>query len=83
MSVEERARHAIGDLVRELRTERHLSQEDLAARSKMHRNFVASIERGERNPSLVTLLGLAAALDVRASELVATVEQAVADDGDG
>jgi transcriptional regulator with XRE-family HTH domain len=82
MSVEERARHAIGDLVRQLRIEQQLTQEDLAARSRMHRNFVASIERGERNPSLVTLLGLAAALDVRASDLVATVEREVADDRD-
>lgn len=60
-----------GRRLRQLRKANGLSQEELAFRAGLHRTYVSSAERGERNVSLVNLVRLARALDVHVSELVA------------
>ena len=64
-----RHRAAFGNRVRELRGERGWSQEDLAERSGLHRNYVGGIERGERNVGLDNIHALANAFGVRVSRL--------------
>lgn len=59
-----RALQLLGRTVRRLRKQRGLSQEELAARSKMHLNHLSSIERGERNAGILSILKLARGLDV-------------------
>jgi ribosome-binding protein aMBF1 (putative translation factor) len=59
-----------GRRVRTLRRERRLSQEALAARAGVHRTYVGSVERGERNVSVLNIHALAAALDVDPSDLL-------------
>lgn len=56
--------------VRSLRLARHISQEKLAELSGLHRTYVGSIERSERNISLENIDRLAAALDVAAVDLL-------------
>lgn len=58
-----------GKALRELRTERGLSQDELAARAGLDRNYIGMIERGERNPAIVNVVKIAEALDVSPSEL--------------
>jgi transcriptional regulator with XRE-family HTH domain len=58
-----------GKRVRELRLARGLSQEELAFRAGVHRTYLGSIERGERNPALKNIAAIAKALDVTLSEL--------------
>ncbi|MGH2957600.1 MAG: helix-turn-helix domain-containing protein [Solirubrobacterales bacterium] len=60
---------AFGQTVRAHRTRRHISQEELAARSGLHRTYVSGIERGERNLSLESILKLAEGLEVNPGEL--------------
>jgi transcriptional regulator with XRE-family HTH domain len=69
------AHAALGRAIRDARVDRHLSQEDLAARSGMHRTYLGGIERGERNPSYQNLRRIADALELRTSELLAAGEQ--------
>ncbi|WP_018297240.1 helix-turn-helix domain-containing protein [Corynebacterium lubricantis] len=59
-----------GARVRGRRKECGLSQEELAYRSGMHRTYVSSVERGERNIALVNIVAIAGALDIDAGTLV-------------
>ncbi|MGI8774472.1 MAG: helix-turn-helix domain-containing protein [Actinomycetota bacterium] len=59
-----------GERVRARRHELGLSQEEVAERAGMHFTYVGSVERGERNISLVNIVRLAAALGVDPGELL-------------
>ena len=52
-------------MLRKRRSELDISQEELAARAELHRTYVADIERGTRNVSLVNLETLAGHLGYR------------------
>ena len=60
----------LGLAVREHRRARGLSQEDLAEKCGLHRNYIGGVERGERNVSYLNLLKIAAGLELRLSELI-------------
>ena len=53
-----------GDRVRELRIAQGLSQEVLAQKAGLHRTYIGSIERGERNISLNNIQKISVALCV-------------------
>jgi transcriptional regulator with XRE-family HTH domain len=59
-----------GKRLREVRTSKGVSQEKLADLAGLHRTYVSSVERGERNISLVNIHGLAQALGVKMAELM-------------
>ncbi len=59
-----------GERLRGVRQERGISQEKLAELAGLHRTYVSSIERGERNVSLVNIERLADALGVTMAELM-------------
>jgi transcriptional regulator with XRE-family HTH domain len=56
--------------IQHLRSTRNLSQEELADLCGLHRTYVGSVERGERNITLSSLEVLAHALGVSAPELL-------------
>lgn len=64
----------LGRAVREARAELRISQEELSLRTGVHRNYIGGIERGERNPSVTTIVRLAGALEVPPSELFREAE---------
>lgn len=64
----------LGPALRKARTERGLSQEELAFRSEVHRTYISEIERGLKNPSLFTLERLAHALNIKVSALIKLAE---------
>lgn len=65
-----RARQTFAKNVRRLRGERKLSQEALADLAGLHRTYIGSIERAERNVSIDNMERIAHALGVRLSALV-------------
>lgn len=58
----------LGERIEKLRKERHLTQEQLAERAKLHRSHFWDIEQG-RNVSIKTAQKIAKALDVSLAEL--------------
>jgi transcriptional regulator with XRE-family HTH domain len=56
--------------VRLRRYELGLTQEQLAERANFHVNYIGGIERGERNPSIESLVNLAKALEISPKELM-------------
>jgi transcriptional regulator with XRE-family HTH domain len=65
---------AFGLALRDIRTERGISQEQLALDGDFDRTFPSLIERGLRSPSIRTLVRLAEVLKVRPSEIVRRME---------
>lgn len=59
-----------GQVLRRLRTEREISQGDLALECGLDRTYISLLERGLRQPTLTTLVVIGAALKVDAAELV-------------
>ena len=62
-------------MVRRLRSEAGFSQEGLALRCGLHRTYLGSIERGERNVTIQTADKLARALDTTLADLFLELER--------
>lgn len=65
----------VGRNLRRYRLERGYSQEDFADRMGVHRTYMGSVERGERNLSLRSLERFADFLDVDPVELLSELSQ--------
>lgn len=63
-----------GKVLRRHRSNLNVSQEELAFRAGVDRTFVSRIERGLRQPTITTLIGLDLALGVSAADLVRETE---------
>ncbi len=60
----------LGQRIKELRRGLDITQEELAFKVEIDRSYMGFLERGERNPTLSTLVRLARALRVSLRELV-------------
>jgi transcriptional regulator with XRE-family HTH domain len=68
---------AFGRVLRTVRREVGLTQEQLALAADIDRTFVSLIERGERQPTVRVIFKLAAALHVSAARLIQMTEDQV------
>lgn len=59
----------IGNKIRQLRQEKHLSQEAFADLCELDRTYISSIEKGKRNVSIINLEKIANALNITLSTL--------------
>lgn len=63
-----------GGVLQRYRDKAGLTQEELAFRAGRDRTFVSRLERGIRQPTITTLIGLAEAMGISAAELVKDTE---------
>lgn len=66
----EKTLERFGNRLREVRQKTGISQESLAELAGLHRTYVGSVERGERNISLLNIKKLADALNVTPADLL-------------
>lgn len=64
----------VGKAISKVRQDKGITQEVLSGLADIGRTHLSAIERGERKPTLETLWRLAAALDIRPSQLVERIE---------
>ncbi len=62
----------LGNTIKHYRTLSDLSQEKLAFASNLDRTYIGSVERGERNISVINLNKIATSLNLKPSELMKT-----------
>jgi transcriptional regulator with XRE-family HTH domain len=69
---------AFGKVIRQLRLEAGLTQEELGFEADLRRTYVSILELGQQQPSLTTILKLAKALNQTGSALVGMIETELA-----
>ena len=74
MAKRDRTLSAFGLSVLKRREIKGLSQEKLAEKADLDRTYISGIERGVRNPGLLSLVRIAKALGVTTSELFAGID---------
>ena len=65
----------VGDTIRELRKEKHLSQEKLADTIDSHQVYISEIEKGIKQPSLTIINNIAKAFDISLTHFMSRVEK--------
>lgn len=60
----------LGQIIREKREAKNLTQHEVAEKAQLDRNYIGMVERGERNPSYLSLLKIAAGLDMQVHQLI-------------
>ena len=60
----------LGQLIRSKRERQGLTQFELAEKSNVDRNYIGMLERGERNPSYLSLQKIAAGLGIHVNQLI-------------
>lgn len=61
-------------VVKDLRLAKGFSQEELAFRADVDRTYISRLERGLKQPSIMTLFKLAKGLDIPASQIIEKIE---------
>ncbi len=64
----------IGAKVKEIRSKRGITQDQLSERMDINSKYLSSIERGKENPTLNTLIKLSQSLEVNLDEIFSFVE---------
>ena len=63
-----------GVVLRRLRKEAGLTQEQLGLEADLQRKFISSLELGEKQPTLTTVFKLASALNIKPGKLISLVD---------
>ncbi|MDZ7699905.1 MAG: helix-turn-helix transcriptional regulator [Deltaproteobacteria bacterium] len=64
----------IGARIREIRTRKGFTQEQLSERMEINPKYLSSIERGNENPTLNTLIKLSESLEVDLGEVFSLIQ---------
>lgn len=61
--------YEFGKRIKYLRKLKKVSQEELAFRCNLNKNYLGDVERGKRNPTLMVIEKIASGLDISLAEL--------------
>ncbi|TCL36248.1 helix-turn-helix protein [Anaerospora hongkongensis] len=64
-----------GQVLKKLRTEKGLSQEEFAANVGLHRTYISQLERGLKSPSLGVMAKISSELGITLVQLMIELEQ--------
>lgn len=70
---------AVAQTVKELRKEKHISQEKLADAIDSHQVYISEIEKGKKIPSITILYNMARCFGMSLTEFVRTIEEKLND----
>ena len=59
-----------GNVIKSHRKAHGISQEELALKAGLHRTYIGMIERGEKNLTLINILKISYALEIKISSLL-------------
>lgn len=68
---------SFGSILKSLRRDKGLSQEELGFQSGYHRTYISLLERGLKSPSIRTIFDIASTLGISPSEMISRVEQKI------
>lgn len=69
--------NAFATVLKDLRTQKKISQENLAFLSGLDRTYISLLERGKRQPTLSSLFSISKALDMTLVELTIALERKI------
>lgn len=69
--------NAFATVLKDLRTQKKISQENLAFLSGLDRTYISLLERGKRQPTLTSLFSISKALDMTLVELTTALEEKI------
>lgn len=64
----------LGQTIKKLREQHRITQEELAYQAGLHRTYISLLEKGERNPSVLTLCKVSSALNTQLSKIFQIME---------
>ena len=70
MNVDKTQLKDLGRKIREVRSSLNMTQNEFSARVGVNKNYIGMLERGERNPSYLTLLQISKNLSVSIHDLL-------------
>ena len=69
---------AVGQVIRRIRTQKHMTQELLSGFAGIARSHLSMIENGTKQANMETIWRIALALEMSPSQLVAAIEEEIA-----
>ena len=68
--MESQALNNLGQIIREKREALGMTQIEVAEKAGVDRNYIGMVERGERNPSYLSLIKIAKGLNMTVDQLI-------------
>ena len=68
--MESQALNNLGQIIREKREALGLTQIEVAEKAGLDRNYIGMVERGERNPSYLSLIQIASGINMSVDQLI-------------
>ena len=73
--MKEEINEAFGKVIKQIREEQGLSQQELADYAELDRSYISDMERGRYNPTLLTIYKLSEILKIKPNKLIERIDK--------